>query len=209
MPGFYQQTVWPTLYQLLELICSCNLPCIDQKNVPFKQQQNKYNQQPKSPKVACEFKFCCCYLSCAWGRQEFNFLPEKRETGPTPHPPGSPSSLCNFCQACHSATIIPTRAHLTDSVNGQLGPFIADPVMRISWLLYCVSYPARTSSHGSCPCPVQRLGLWFPCSGERWAAAYIWAAATVRNKCTKAVIQIIVPKVANRMEQSLSWPECS
>lgn len=81
--------------------------------------------------------------------------------------------------------------------------------MRISWLLCCIPHPARASSHGSCPCPAQHPGLSFPCSGERWAAAYIWAAATVRNKSTKAVTQTIVPKVANRMEQCPSWLECS
>ena len=132
------------------------------------------------------------------------------EAGGWSHPtsPWFPSNPCNFCQTYHSGLTY-HRAHLTDSADGQLGPSFADPVMRIFRLLCCIPHPARASSHGSCSCPVQQPGLWFPCSGERWAAAHIWAAATVRNKCTKAVIQMIVPAVANRMEQSPRWPEWS
>lgn len=133
------------------------------------------------------------------------------EAGGWSHPtsPWFPSNLCNFCQAHHSAAVIPTRAHLTDNADGQLAPSFADPVVRISRLLCCIPSPARASSHGSCPCPAQHPGLWFPCSGERWAAAHIWAAATGTNKRTKAVIQMMVLAVANRMEQSPRWPEPS
>jgi len=125
-----------------------------------------------------------------------------------PHVPWFPNNLCNFCQACHSAAIIPNRAHLTQCWTAA-GTF------------FCRSshedVPIATLHSPSCqgkqsrlvplpgPAPRHLVSLFW----ARRAAAHIWVAASVRNKCTKAVTQMIVPVLVSRIEHSPRWPECS
>lgn len=87
--------LWPTLYHVVGLTCSCNLPCtfsLDKKQTP-----NKYNKYLKHPKAVCEFRFCCCYWwafsQLCTRRWEFSFLAVKLEAG------SHPKNLCDFCWA--------------------------------------------------------------------------------------------------------------
>lgn len=109
------------------------------------------------------------------------------------------SNLSNFCQAHHSPAYSSQHSphmtvlmgiwdlHLQTQAQDSLRCYVAFSILLV-----------RAGIHGLCLCPGRRLGLWFLCSGERWAAAHTWAAATVRNKHTKVVTHTTVPTGRNR-----------